>query len=82
MTSEAQNQTSIQNNLRIRSSFSQTAIQLMEQWYHSHLHEPYPTAIVAEELARRGNITKKQVMKWFSNKRNRSKPPSGISKRK
>ena len=82
MTSVAQHQSTIQYKLRTRASLTKTAIQLMEQWYHSHLDQPYPSPVVVEELARRGNITKKQVRKWFTNKRSRSKQSSGISKKK
>ena len=82
MTSAAQHQSSIQYNLRTRASLTKTAIQLMEQWYHSHLDHPYPSPIIVEELARRGNIKEKQVRKWFINKRSRNKQSSGISKKK
>jgi hypothetical protein len=71
-----------QINVRTRPSLSQKAIQVMEQWYYSHLNHPYPTLDVIQDLATRGEIKEEQVKKWFSNKRNRSKHPPGISKRK
>ncbi|XP_062566046.1 pre-B-cell leukemia transcription factor 2-like [Saccostrea cucullata] len=69
-------------NLRTRPSLSQKSVQLMEQWYYSHLDHPYPSSDVIEELARRGGIKEEQVKKWFSNKRNRSRRSSGVNKRR
>ncbi|XP_061171782.1 uncharacterized protein LOC133181267 [Saccostrea echinata] len=69
-------------NLRSRPSLSQKSVQLMEEWYYSHLDHPYPSSDIIEELARRGGIKEEQVKKWFSNKRNRSRRSSGINKRK
>ncbi|XP_055997215.1 uncharacterized protein LOC130047056 [Ostrea edulis] len=82
MTTTAQHQTCSQNNLRTRPSLSQKAVQLMEQWYYSHLDHPHPPSDVIQNLAVRGGIKEEQVKKWFSNKRNRSRRSLGISKRK
>ncbi|XP_046575191.1 uncharacterized protein LOC124283204 [Haliotis rubra] len=68
-----------------RPPLSKRAVQLMEGWYQSNLHHPYPSAIVCESLAVAGNVTVDQVKKWFGNKRNRSsntRTRSEIAKRK
>ncbi|XP_067681325.1 uncharacterized protein [Haliotis asinina] len=68
-----------------RPPLSKRAVQLMEAWYQSNLHHPYPSAIVCESLAVAGNVTVDQVKKWFGNKRNRSsntRTRSEIAKRK
>ena len=58
--------------IRPRPLLSKRAVQLMENWYDSHLEHPYPSVDVIEQLSAAGNITGEQVKKWFANKRNRS----------
>ena len=68
-----------------RPPLSKRAVQLMENWYHSNLHHPYPSATVCEALALSGSISVDQVKKWFGNKRSRqcnTRPRSEIAKRK
>ncbi|XP_071079254.1 uncharacterized protein [Haliotis cracherodii] len=80
----------IQMNIHVpgvkrRPPLSKRAVQLMEGWYQSNLHHPYPSAIVYESLAVAGNVTVEQVKKWFGNKRNRNsntRTRSEIAKRK
>nr|XP_022300990.1 BEL1-like homeodomain protein 3 [Crassostrea virginica] len=78
----SQQQTSNQSNLRSRPSLSQKAVQLMEEWYYSHRDHPYPPSHIIQDLARRGGVREEQVKKWFSNKRNRSRRSSGVSKKR
>jgi hypothetical protein len=44
----------------------------MNDWFDSHLNNPYPQPCEKERLAQLGGITVKQVTAWFSNRRNRS----------
>jgi len=48
------------------------AIDILNEWYDDHLHNPYPQLEEKEILAKRGGITVKQVTAWFSNRRNRT----------
>jgi len=48
------------------------ALDILNEWYEDHLHNPYPQLEEKEMLARRGGITVKQVTAWFSNRRNRT----------
>ncbi len=48
------------------------AVDILNEWYEDHLHNPYPQLEEKEMLAKRGGITVKQVTAWFSNRRNRS----------
>ncbi|RNA33556.1 pre B cell leukemia transcription factor 1 [Brachionus plicatilis] len=48
------------------------AVDIMNDWFQDHIHNPYPTMEEKEKLARLGGITVKQVNAWFSNRRNRS----------
>lgn len=48
------------------------AVDILNEWFDDHITHPYPQMEEKERLARRGNITLKQVNAWFSNRRNRS----------
>ena len=48
------------------------ALQVMNNWYETHLDNPYPTKEQKEYLAEQGGISVSQVKSWFANKRNRS----------
>jgi len=48
----------------------------LEYWWLHHQGNPYPTEHEKEELAKRCNMTKKQVAVWFSNKRSRCCRPT------
>ena len=39
----------------------------MKKWYTNNKEHPYPSHVVATVLAKSGDITVKQVKKWFSN---------------
>lgn len=48
------------------------AVDIMNEWFDEHQHNPYPQMHEKEMMAQRGGITIKQVTAWFSNRRNRS----------
>ena len=48
------------------------AVDILNEWFDDHLSHPYPQMEEKERLAKRGNISVKQVNAWFSNRRNRS----------
>ena len=48
------------------------AVDILNEWFDDHLSHPYPQMEEKERLAKRGNISIKQVNAWFSNRRNRS----------
>ncbi|MXQ93386.1 hypothetical protein E5288_WYG021128 [Bos mutus] len=58
---------------RKRQNFSKQATEVLNEYFYSHLSNPYPSEEAKEELARRGGITVSQVSNWFGNKRIRYK---------
>ncbi|XP_044804320.2 pre-B-cell leukemia transcription factor 4 isoform X2 [Bubalus bubalis] len=58
---------------RKRQNFSKQATEVLNEYFYSHLRNPYPSEEAKEELARRGGITVSQVSNWFGNKRIRYK---------
>ena len=48
------------------------AVDILNEWFDEHISHPYPQMEEKERLAKRGNISVKQVNAWFSNRRNRS----------
>ncbi|KAI4541892.1 hypothetical protein MG293_009034 [Ovis ammon polii] len=58
---------------RKRQNFSKQATEVLNEYFYSHLSNPYPSEETKEELARRGGITVSQVSNWFGNKRIRYK---------
>lgn len=48
------------------------AVEIMNEWFDEHEHNPYPQQCEKEAMAQRGGISIKQVTAWFSNRRNRS----------
>ena len=48
------------------------AVTIMNDWYESHIDNPYPSDEEKMMLADRGNISLSQVKAWFANKRNRT----------
>jgi len=56
---------------RGRSQHSKEQRQVLEDWYKSNYHNPYPTIEERAILADSANMTSKQVNYWFINKRNR-----------
>jgi len=48
------------------------ATDILNKWFDDHSDKPYPTKKEKEELARRCNMSIKQLSTWFNNKRYRS----------
>lgn len=46
---------------------------MLNEYFYSHLSNPYPSEEAKEDLARKCNITVSQVSNWFGNKRIRYK---------
>ncbi|XP_045189321.1 pre-B-cell leukemia transcription factor 1-like isoform X7 [Mercenaria mercenaria] len=62
---------------RKRRNFSKQATEVLNEYFYSHLSNPYPSEEAKEELARKCNITVSQVSNWFGNKRIRYKKNIG-----
>jgi len=58
---------------RKRRNFSKLAIEGLNEYFYSHLSNPYPSEEAKEELARQCGISVAQVNNWFGNKRIRYK---------
>jgi len=62
---------------RKRRNFSKQATEILNEYFYSHLSNPYPSEEAKEELSRKCNITVPQVSNWFGNKRIRYKKNIG-----
>lgn len=62
---------------RKRRNFSKQATEVLNEYFYSHLSNPYPSEEAKEELARKCGITVSQVSNWFGNKRIRFKKNIG-----
>uniref|UniRef100_A0A452H389 Uncharacterized protein n=1 Tax=Gopherus agassizii TaxID=38772 RepID=A0A452H389_9SAUR len=62
---------------RKRRNFSKQATELLNEYFYSHLSNPYPSEEAKEQLAKQGGITVCQVSNWFGNKRIRYKKNIG-----
>jgi hypothetical protein len=62
---------------RKRRNFSKQATEVLNEYFYSHLSNPYPSEEAKEELARKCCITVSQVSNWFGNKRIRFKKNIG-----
>lgn len=62
---------------RKRRNFSKQAKEILDQYFYSHLSNPYPSEEAKEELARKCGISVSQVSNWFGNKRIRYKKNIG-----
>ncbi|PAA71591.1 hypothetical protein BOX15_Mlig007957g1, partial [Macrostomum lignano] len=62
---------------RKRRNFSKQATEILNEYFYSHLSNPYPSEEAKEELARKCRITVSQVSNWFGNKRIRYKKNIG-----
>jgi hypothetical protein len=62
---------------RKRHNFSKQATEILNEYFYSHLSNPYPSEEVKEELARKCGITVAQISNWFGNKRIRYKKNIG-----
>ncbi|KAF7654928.1 hypothetical protein LDENG_00063260 [Lucifuga dentata] len=58
---------------RKRRNFSKQAAEVLNEYFYSHLANPYPSEEAKEELAKKCSITVSQVVNWFGNKRIRYK---------
>ncbi|XP_035279973.1 pre-B-cell leukemia transcription factor 2 isoform X2 [Anguilla anguilla] len=58
---------------RKRRNFSKQATEVLNEYFYSHLSNPYPSEEAKEELAKQCSITVSQVSNWFGNKRIRYK---------
>merc|ERR1712018_208628 len=54
-------------------NFSKNASEVLNEYFYSHLSNPYPSEEAKEELASKCNISVSQVSNWFGNKRIRYK---------
>lgn len=62
---------------RKRRNFSKQATEVLNEYFYSHLSNPYPSEEAKEELAKQCAITVSQVSNWFGNKRIRYKKNIG-----
>ncbi|XP_066580682.1 pre-B-cell leukemia transcription factor 2 isoform X2 [Amia ocellicauda] len=62
---------------RKRRNFSKQATEVLNEYFYSHLSNPYPSEEAKEELAQHCGITVSQVSNWFGNKRIRYKKNIG-----
>ncbi|XP_013771831.1 homeobox protein extradenticle-like isoform X2 [Limulus polyphemus] len=58
---------------RKRRNFSKQATEILNEYFYSHLSNPYHSEEAKEELARKCGITISQISNWFGNKRIRYK---------
>merc|ERR1711936_247086 len=58
---------------RKRRNFTKKSTEVLNEYFYSHLANPYPSEEAKEELAKRCKITVSQVNNWFGNKRIRYK---------
>nr|XP_015210768.1 PREDICTED: pre-B-cell leukemia transcription factor 3-like isoform X2 [Lepisosteus oculatus] len=64
---------------RKRRNFNKQATEILNEYFYSHLSNPYPSEEAKEELAKKCAITVSQVSNWFGNKRIRYKKNIGSS---
>ncbi|XP_071947289.1 pre-B-cell leukemia transcription factor 1-like isoform X2 [Antedon mediterranea] len=62
---------------RKRRNFSKQATEILNEYFYSHLSNPYPSEEAKEELARKCGLTVAQISNWFGNKRIRYKKNIG-----
>lgn len=62
---------------RKRRNFSKQATEILNEYFYSHLSNPYPSEEAKEELARKCGISVAQISNWFGNKRIRYKKNIG-----
>merc|ERR1719284_303954 len=58
---------------RKRRNFSKKSSEILNEYFYSHLSNPYPSEEAKEELARKCTISVSQINNWFGNKRIRYK---------
>lgn len=62
---------------RKRRNFSKQSTEVLNEYFYSHLSNPYPSEEVKETLAKKCGISIAQVSNWFGNKRIRYKKNIG-----
>jgi len=62
----------IDSKVRRRSLFSAEVIAILRDWYKVNLRNPYPTDQDLCRLSRECCLTKRQIQKWISNRRDRT----------
>ncbi|XP_034091535.1 pre-B-cell leukemia transcription factor 1 isoform X2 [Gymnodraco acuticeps] len=62
---------------RKRRNFNKQATEILNEYFYSHLSNPYPSEEAKEELGKKCAITVAQVSNWFGNKRIRYKKNIG-----
>eukprot|EP00064_Thunnus_orientalis_P007307 superscaffoldBa00000802_g7327 len=70
-------QSTYKSSGRKRRNFSKQATEILNEYFYSHLSNPYPSEEAKEELAKKCSITVSQVSNWFGNKRIRYKKNIG-----
>ena len=65
-----------------RASLPRAAVAEMRTWLDANKHQAYPSDEVKEDIARRHNITKRQVANWFINARRRYMDENAPGKRR
>lgn len=63
----------IEQQGRKRRNFDKNTTDTLQNWFHDHRQNPYPTDQEKAELAKQCNIKISQVNNWFGNQRIRSK---------
>lgn len=73
-TEQQQDEESMPQTARMsrKHQLPERAVDIMNEWFDEHQHNPYPQLCEKERMAQLGGITVKQVTAWFSNRRNRS----------
>ncbi|XP_067941238.1 pre-B-cell leukemia transcription factor 1-like [Watersipora subatra] len=62
---------------RKRRNFTKQATEILNQYFYSHISNPYPSEDAKDDLAKQCNISVSQVSNWFGNKRIRYKKNLG-----
>ncbi|KAG9329525.1 hypothetical protein JZ751_004360 [Albula glossodonta] len=74
---EIERMVAIIHRKRKRRNFNKQATEILNEYFYSHLSNPYPSEEAKEELAKKCSITVSQVSNWFGNKRIRYKKNIG-----
>ncbi|KAI3386275.1 hypothetical protein SNEBB_007617 [Seison nebaliae] len=62
---------------RKRRNFDKQATEILNEYFYSHLSNPYPSEETKEDLAQKCGISVSQISNWFGNKRIRYKKNIG-----
>lgn len=62
--------TKIKNRRYIRMpNFAKRSVNILKNWLHLHLDNPYPTHKEKETLSQESGLSKRQIQNWFTNAR-------------